>query len=295
MKKTKRKRLNNLGAFFVFMGPSLFAFTCILVIPMLYGFYLTFTDYRPIADSYSFVGLSNYIAVFTDKEFLGQFLKTLSYVFFSTIFSNAMAFMLAYLLTSKLKAQNFLRAGFFTPNLIGGIVLGYIWKFIFANVVTNIGKSLEYEPLMTSFLTNPDRAILAMIIVTVWQYAGYLMMIYIAGFVGIPTDVVEAAEIDGATGAKKLFKVTIPLMVPSFIICFFISISRGFMAYDLNLALTNGDPYGSTRLASMHIYQKAFQANQYAVGQAEAIVLFVVVAIVSVTQVMLTKRFEVES
>jgi len=295
MKKAIRRRRNDVGAFFVFMSPSLFAFICVLIIPMLYGFYLTFTDYRPIADTYSFVGLSNYKAVFTDKEFIGQFMKTLGYVFFSTIFSNAVAFMLAYILTSGLRAQNFLRAGFFTPNLIGGIILGYIWKFIFANVVTNIGKRLNYGPLMTSFLTHPDRAILAMIIVTVWQYAGYFMMIYIAGFVGIPRDVIEAAEIDGATGIKKLFRVTIPLMVPSFIICFFISISRGFMAYDLNLALTDGDPYGSTRLASMHIYQKAFQANQYAAGQAEAIILFIVVAVVSVTQVMLTKRFEVES
>ena len=120
-------------------------------------------------------------------------------------------------------------------------------------------------------------------------------MIYIAGFVGINKEVLEAADIDGAKGFKKLFYVTIPSMVPSFIICFFITISRGFMAYDLNLALTNGAPYGSTRLASMHIYQKAFQANQYALGQAEAIVLFIVVAIVAVTQVLLTKRYEVEA
>jgi raffinose/stachyose/melibiose transport system permease protein len=134
-----------------------------------------------------------------------------------------------------------------------------------------------------------------MVIVTVWQYAGYLMMIYVAGFVGIPKDVQEAAEIDGAMGLRKLFKVTIPLMVPSFIICFFISISRGFMSYDLNLALTNGQPYGSTRLAAMHIYQKAFQANEYGIGQADAIVLFIAVAIAAVTQVILSKRREVEA
>jgi len=291
----KKRVLKNAGSFISFMGPTLFSFTCVLLIPLLYGVYLTFTNYRPIADSYEFVGLSNFIAVFSDKEFLAQFLKTLRYVLYSALFSNLTAFLLAYLLTSNVKAQNFFRACFFTPNLIGGIVLGYIWKFIFANVITSIGKSLDYSPLSTSMLTNPDRAIMAMIIVTVWQYAGYLMMIYIAGFVGIPKDIAEAAEIDGATGLKKLIKVTVPLMVPSFIICFFISVSRGFMAYDLNLALTDGDPYGSTRLASMHIYQKAFQANQYAVGQAEALILFIVVAIVAVTQVLLTKRFEVEA
>lgn len=277
------------------MGPSLIAFICVLLIPLVYGIYLTFTNYSPITGTQDYVGFQNFAAIFSDKEYLGQFLKTLRYVFYSTIFCNVLAFILAYLLTSNVKGQNFFRAGFFTPNLIGGIVLGYIWKFIFANVIILIGKSLEYEPLMTSFLTHPERAIWAMIIVTVWQYAGYLMMIYVAGFVSIPKDILEASDIDGATGLKKLFKVTIPMMVPSFIICFFISISRGFMSYDLNLALTNGQPYGSTRLAAMHIYQKAFQANQYGVGQAEAIVLFIAVAIAAVSQVLLTKRYEVEA
>lgn len=293
--KSKKKALNDAGIFITFMGPSLLTFTCVLLIPFLYGVLLTFTNYNPIKGTKDFVGFFNYIAIFSDKEFLAQFIKTLGYVFYSTIFCNILAFILAYILTNNIKTQNFLRSGFFTPNLIGGIILGYIWKFIFANVITQIGNSLEFEPLMTSLLTHPDRAILAMIIVTVWQYAGYLMMIYIAGFVGIPKEILEASEIDGAKGIKKLLRITIPSMVPSFIICFFITISRGFMAYDLNLALTNGAPYGSTRLASMHIYQKAFQANQYATGQAEAIVLFIVVAIVTVSQVLLTKKHEVEA
>lgn len=293
--KKKNKTLRNAGEFLTFMGPSLIAFVCVLFIPLVYGVYLTFTNYSPITGTQGFIGLSNYISVFSDPEFLEQFAKTLGYVFFSSILCNLVAFFLAFLLTSNVRAQNFLRAGFFTPNLIGGVILGYIWKFIFANVITLIGKSLEYAPLMTSFLTNPERAIWAMVIVTVWQYAGYFMMIYIAGFVGVPKDIQEAAELDGATGIKKLFRVTIPLMVPSFIICFFISVSRGFMAYDLNLALTNGQPYGATRLAAMHIYQKAFQANQYGVGQAEAIILFVAVAIAAVSQVLLTKKLEVEA
>lgn len=277
-----------------FTGPSLFAFICVLIIPFFYGIFLTFTDWNGIAGSYQFVGFANYAKVFSDKEFLRQFLVTLKYVFLSTVLCNVLAFTLAYLLTSGMKAQNFLRGGFFIPNLIGGIILGYIWKFIFANVLTQLGKSMDIEWLKTSFLTNPDRAVWAMIIVTVWQYAGYLMMIYIAGFVGVPKDVDEAADIDGAHGLRKLFSVTIPMLVPSINICMFISLSRGFMAYDLNLSLTNGGPYGSTQLAAMHVYQKAFQAKQYGVGQAEAIILFVVVALLSVTQVMLNKRREVE-
>ena len=138
----KNKLLGNIGNFILFMGPSLFAFACVLIIPFLYGIYLTFTDYSPIRITYEFVGFSNFRAVFTDKEFWQQFLKTLGYVLYSTIFCNLLAFILAYLLTSNIRGRNFLRAGFFTPNLIGGIVLGYIWKFIFANVVTKLGETL---------------------------------------------------------------------------------------------------------------------------------------------------------
>lgn len=289
------RKVHKLGYFLAFAGPSLAVFFCVLAIPFIYGIFLTFTDYSPISDSSNFVGVANFVSVFSDQEFLRQFLKTVVYVFYSTLLSNMVAFMLAALLTSGIAGENFLRGGFFTPNLIGGIILGYIWKFIFANVFTQLGTSLQFKPLMTSLLTDPDKAIFAMILVTTWQYAGYLMVIYIAGFVSIPREIPEAASIDGATGLRMLLKVTIPLMVPSFIVCLFISISRGFMVYDFNLALTNGDPYGSTRLASMHIFQKAFQANKYAVGQAEAIVLFLVVAIVAVSQVVFTKKFEVEA
>lgn len=286
--------LKRCGYFLAFTGPSLFAFVCVLIIPFFYGIFLTFTDWNGIANNYQFIGLQNYAKVFADKEFLRQFLVTLKYVLFSAVLCNVLAFVLAYFLTSGMRAQNFLRGGFFVPNLIGGIILGYIWRFIFANVLTQLGKSWGIDWMSTSFLTNPDRAVWAMIIVTVWQYAGYLMMIYIAGFVGVPKDVDEAADIDGAKGLTKLFRVTIPLLVPSINICVFITLSRCFMAYDLNLSLTNGGPYGSTQLAAMHVYQKAFQAKQFGVGQSEAILLFVVVALLSVTQVMLNKKREVE-
>jgi len=295
MMGSNNRKIRNIGYFLSFAGPSLAAFILVLLAPFVYGVVLTFTNYSPLSESREFVGLRNFAAVFSDAEFIRQFLKTIVYVLYATVLSNVVAFLLAALLTSGIKGENFLRGGFFTPNLIGGIVLGYIWKFIFANVFTQIGQSLQFRPLMTSMLTNPDRAILAMVIVTVWQYAGYLMVIYIAGFVSIPKEIPEAAALDGATGLRKVIKVIIPLMVPSFIICLFISLSRGFMVYDFNLALTNGDPYGSTRLAAMHIYQKAFQANRYATGQAEAIVLFCVVAAVAVTQVVVSKKFEVEA
>ena len=292
---SNNKLHKKIGLFLVFAGPALFAFVCVLLLPLIQGIAFTFTDWNLVSDKFNFIGLKNYQTVFKDKEFISQFLLTIRYVLYSSVLSNLTAFTLAYLLTSGMRGQNLLRGAFFLPNLIGGIVLGYIWKFIFSNVLTQLGKSLGITLLSTSFLTNPQRALWAMIIVTVWQYAGYLMMIYIAGIVAIPQEIQEAADLDGSHSLGRLFRITIPLMVPSFVICLFISISRGFMTYDLNLTLTNGGPFGSTQLAAMHVYQKAFLAKQYGIGQAEAIVLFIVVAAVSVTQVMLTKRLEVEA
>ncbi len=287
--------LEKIKWFLVFTGPTFIAFLCVMVIPFFYGIYMTFTDWDALADTYQFAGLRNYALVFSDRAFHRQFLVTFRYVIGSSIFVNILAFVLAYLLTSGIRAQNFLRAGFLTPNLIGGIVLGYIWRFIFANVFTLVGKNLGIRELSTSFLSHPDRAVWALIIVTVWQYAGYLMVIYIAGMVSIPKEIEEAASIDGASGLRKLFFVTIPLMFPAFVICIFLAFSRGFIAYDLNLSLTNGAPYGSTQLAAMYVYQQAFLARRYGLGQAEAIVLFIVVAVVAITQVLLTKRYEVEA
>ena len=194
-----------------------------------------------------------------------------------------------------MKGIGFFRTGFFTPNLIGGVVLGFIWQFIFSRVLVSIGSSTGIDFLSSSFLADPTKAFWAMVIVTVWQTSGYMMLIYIAGFTGISADVMEAASIDGATGFQKLKNVTVPLMMPSFVICIFLTLSRCFMVYDLNLSLTGGEPYGSTIMAAMHVYNKAFTSKQYGVGQAEALILFLMVAIVSGIQIYLGKRKEVEA
>ena len=206
---------------------------------------------------------------------------------------NIVAFFLAYLLSNGIKGQNFFRAGFFTPNLIGGVVLGFIWKFIFSNVFTAIGKSLGAEWLSKSMLSAPKTAYFALILVTVWQLAGYMMLIYIAGFTGLSHDVLEAASIDGATGMRRMRSIILPLMVPSFVICIFLTLSRTFMVYDLNLTLTKGGPYASTRLVAMHVYEKAFTSRNYGVGQSEALFLFVIVAIISGIQVWMGRKKEV--
>lgn len=220
---------------------------------------------------------------------------TFKYVIVVVILVNIIAFGIAYLLTRGIKGQNFFRAGFFTPNLIGGIVLGYIWQFVFSRVFVNIGESTGWKLFGVSWLSDPSKAFAALVLVSVWQLSGYMILIYVAGFMGLSEDVMEAASIDGASGWVKLKNITLPLMMSSITICLFLTLSRAFMVYDVNLSLTAGGPYGTTEMAAMHVYEKAFTSRQFGVGQAEAFILFLVVACISGVQVYLTKKQEVEA
>jgi len=291
----KKMYLRNTGTFLLFGGPAVFAFAAVVFIPFIVGLFLTFTNWDVRIGDSSLVGFSNYVEVFKDKTFLTQLWFTIKYVFFTVLISNLMAFFIALALTSGLKGEKWLRTGFFTPNLIGGIVLGYLWQTLFSQVLPYLGKKYEWALFSSSWLTNTDTAFWALVIATAWQFVGYLMIIYIAGFSGVPGDVLEAASIDGANRSTILRRITLPLSVPAIVICIFISISRSFLTYDINLALTKGGPFNSTELASYHIVQKAFLSNQYGVGQAEAVVLFAVVAVFALTQSYLLKRLEVES
>ena len=289
----KKSTTEDIKAGAMFALPGLVVFFLVVIIPFVYGFYLTFTDWNGVSQVKSLVGVRNYIDTFKDVEFWSSMWLTLKYVAISVILVNTVAFGLAYLLSNGIKGQNFFRAGFFTPNLIGGVVLGFIWKFIFSNVFTAIGKTMGFDWLSKSMLSEPKTAFFALILVTVWQLAGYMMLIYIAGFTGLSHDVLEAASIDGATGWRRMRSIILPLMVPSFVICIFLTLSRTFMVYDLNLTLTKGGPYASTRLVAMHVYEKAFTARNYGVGQAEALFLFIVVAIISGLQVWMGRKKEV--
>lgn len=281
--------------YLLFAGPATFLFAAVVIVPFLYGVYLTFTSWDGISSAKPFIGFQNYAVVFQDGDFWRALGLTILYVLASVALINLFGFLLAYFLTSGLKGQNFLRAGFFTPNLIGGIVLGFIWQFVFSQAMVAVGKATGLSLFATSWLSDPVKAFWAMVIVTVWQYSGYMMIIYVAGFTGIPQDLKEAAGIDGCNGFQTLTRITVPLMVPSFVICLFLSVSRTFMVYDLNISFTKGGPYGSTIMAAMHVYQKAFTSKQYGVGQAEAFVLFLVVAIITIVQTYLGKRKEVQA
>lgn len=290
-----RNRTDRIKNFSIFALPAIFVFATVVIIPFLYGLYLTFTDWNGVTDVKNLVGFSNYVGLFKDRDFWVSMLLTLKYVLLSVILVNLVAFLFAYMLTSGIKGQNFFRTGFFTPNLIGGVVLGFIWQFVFSRILVNVGDATGWGIFSTSWLSDPNKAFWSLIIVTIWQLSGYMMLIYVAGFTGMSEDVLEAASIDGATGIQKLKSIVMPLMVPSFVICLFLTLSKAFMVYDVNLTLTGGEPYGTTRLVAMHVYEKAFTARQYGIGQAEAVFLFLVVAIISGLQVYIGKKKEVEA
>ncbi len=289
-------RTKNKGKdFCMFALPGMFCFFAVVIVPFLYGVYLTLTDWNGVADVKNFVGLKNFGGVVKDAQFWTSLLLTFKYVIFVVIIVNVLAFGIAYLLTRGIKGENFFRAGFFTPNLIGGIVLGYIWQFVFSRVFVNIGESTGWSLFEVSWLSEPTNAFIALVVVSVWQLSGYMILIYVAGFMGLSEDVMEAASIDGASGFVKLKNIIMPLMMSSITICLFLTLSRAFMVYDVNLSLTAGAPYGTTEMAAMHVYEKAFTSRQFGVGQAEALILFIIVACISGIQVYLTKRQEVEA
>ena len=286
---TKRKGKD----FCIFALPGLFCFLAVVIVPFLYGVYLTLTDWNGVSSVKNFVGLKSFAAMAKDAQFWSSLVLTFKYVIAVVVLVNVLAFLIAYLLTRGFKGQNFFRAGFFTPNLIGGIVLGYIWQFVFSRVFVSIGEATDWNLFEISWLSKPNTAFAAMVLVTVWQLSGYMILIYVAGFTGLDTEVMEAASIDGASGWKKMKNIILPLMMPSITICLFLTLSRAFMVYDVNLSLTGGAPYGSTEMAAMHVYEKAFTSRQFGTGQAEAIVLFLIVACISGIQVYITKKKEV--
>ena len=181
------------------------------------------------------------------------------------------------------------------PNLIGGIILGYIWQFVFNKVIVYFGDALNVTVLQKSMLSGSASAFAALVLVTIWQFSGYMMLIYIAGLTGVSEDLKEAAKIDGCNESQTTRYIVLPLMRASFTICMFLTITRCFMIYDVNLSLTEGGPYGSTVMAAMYVFQKAFSAKQYGVGQTEAIILFIFTAVIAVSQTIINKRKEVEA
>ena len=281
--------------FLLFMGPVLAAFCIGFVWPFIQGIYLSFCQFRLIKDA-KFIGLANYAKALSDESFRHAFWYTALFAIVSLVLINVLAFFVAYILTQKIKGSNLFRTVFFMPNLIGGIVLGYIWSMIFDGILSHYN---------TSSLLETKYGFWGLIILMIWQQVGYMMIIYIAGLQAVPDELTEAARIDGASRSQILFRVTIPNVMPSITICTFLGLTNGFKLFDQNLALTGGQPFiinsdGSaiktTEMLALNIFNTFYGSNTSATGvaQAKAVLFFILVAGLGLTQLAFTRKREVQ-
>ena len=270
----------------VFVLPTLVAFLIFFAVPFIMGLYLSFTEFTTVENA-TFVGFKNYITAFTENnDFLNALWFTIKFTLTSVITINLFAFILALMLTRKILGTNLFRTVFFMPNLIGGIVLGYIWQLIINGVLLPFGYSIT---------SDQSFGFWGLIVLMNWQMIGYMMIIYIAGISNVPHDILEAAKVDGAGAFTTLFKITIPSVMPSITICLFLTITNSFKLFDQNLALTAGAPGGRTKMLALDIYETFYGKIGYeGVGQAKAVIFFIIVAAIALTQLVLTRRKEVE-
>lgn len=300
---SKDKKIEKL-VFWLFLAPALFSFLMVQIIPFMFGIYYSFTNWSATAQlSIDFIGMKNYIEAFQDPSFLYATIITSIYTFMNIILVNVIAFSLALLVTSNLKGRNIYRAGFFLPNIIGGIILGYIWQFIFNQFIPKLAAAVGFTYLSENLLLgNSNTAILALVIVSTWQYAGYIMMIYVAALQNVPKDLLEAAQIDGASAWQRFRNVTIPLVAPAFTVTLFLTLVNSFKQFDVNASLTNGGPstmfmgraIKGTTLLAMNINDTSIISLNTAQAQAKAIVFFLVLVTFSLIQVYISKKREVE-
>ena len=277
----------------LFILPTFAAFCIGFVWPFIQGIYLSICSFNTPKDA-TWVGLTNYVKAFNDAGFLNAFKNTTAFAIVTIILINVISFAIAYALTQKMRGSNVFRTVFFMPNLIGGVVLGYIWSMIFDGILKNFGTYLT---------ANGTYGFWGLVILVCWQQIGYMMIIYIAGLQAVPEDMLEAAKIDGATGAQTLFKVIIPNVMPSITTCTFLTLTNGFKLFDQNMALTGGLPsvmqngakVNITEMLALNIFSTYnISKNYHGVAQAKAVIFFLLVAVLAIAQQAATRSKEVQ-
>lgn len=267
----------------IFLGPMLIAFTAVFIVPFAMGLYLSLCKFTTV-DNAVFIGFENFKAAFTDQNFLNALWFTVKFTVVSVITVNVIAFFLALLLTRGMRGSNLFRTVFFMPNLIGGIVIGYIWNLILNGVLGMMGVDITY---------SASYGFWGLVILMNWQMIGYMMVIYIAGIQSIPGSLIEASHIDGASGAQTLRRIIMPMIMPSVTICTFLTLSNSFKLFDQNLALTNGAPNRETAMMALDIYNTFYgSVGQQGVGQAKAVIFAVIVALIAWIQLKITRSRE---
>lgn len=269
----------------IFALPTLVAFTIGFIIPFVMGVYLSFCEFTTVTDA-KFVGLKNYAKIFTDSTFSHALWYTVLFTIVSVLAINVLAFLIAMLLTKGIKGTNLFRTVFFMPNLIGGIVLGYIWQIILNGILAHFERTLTYSSTYGFW---------GLVILMCWQQIGYMMIIYVAGLQNIPGELIEAAKIDGANTWQLLRHVTLPMLMPTITICSFLTLTNGFKLFDQNLALTGGNPGRMSELLALNIYNTMYGTTGWqGVGQAKAVIFFILVAVIAIVQNKLTTSKEVQ-
>lgn len=269
----------------IFVLPTFAAFTIGFILPFIIGVYLSFCRFTTITDA-KFIGLGNYLKIWTDDSFVHALWFTTIFTIVTVILINFLAFLVALALTRKIVGTNVFRTVFFMPNLIGGIVLGYIWNLLLNGVLSLWNRTLTYSSVYGFW---------GLVILLLWQQVGYMMIIYIAGIQNIPGDLIEAAKIDGADAWQRLRYVTIPMLMPSITVCTFLTLTNGFKLFDQNLALTNGEPSDMSEMLALNIFHTFYGRNGWeGVGQAKAVIFFLIVGAIAITQNRITRSREVQ-
>jgi raffinose/stachyose/melibiose transport system permease protein len=290
MNRSTKERIS----YWAFVGPIALAFLVVVVIPFVWGIYYSFTSWNGIVKSeVTWIGWKNFTTILKDSQFLQSFWFTTRFAVVAVFLINLIGFSLALLVTRSTRSANPLRTVFFMPNLIGGLILGFIWQFIYVQAFSSLGDVLGI-PGLKGWLATPRTGFWGMEILMTWQMSGYVMVVYIAALQNIPRELVEAASLDGAGAWTRLRHITIPLVAQAFTISMFLMLSNSFKLYDQNLSLTNGGPFNSTQMLAMNIYNQAFVFDKMGLAQAKAVIFFIVVAAVSLTQVRMNKSREVE-
>ncbi|SFC73781.1 raffinose/stachyose/melibiose transport system permease protein [Alkalibacterium subtropicum] len=286
--KGKKKNLY----YWAFVIPSLLAVFFVIVLPLILGIGTSLTN----SDGHTavFIGLNNYRRLLSDEQFIYSLWFTIRFAFVAVILINVIGLGLALIVTQKIgKISLFFRTVFFMPNLIGGIILGFIWQFIFVRAFAGIAEATGLT-FFNAWLADTTTGFWGLVIVFLWQMSGYIMIIYISFLANIPGELIEAGKIDGANKWQAFWQIKFPMLAPAFTVSLFLTLANAFKIYDLNLALTNGAPFGSTEMIAMNIYNTAFFQYQQGYAQSKAVIFFLIVAVISLTQVFITRRKEVD-
>lgn len=289
-------RFKRIGLAVCFLGPVTVFFCLVFVIPFLSGIYYSFTEWNGVNQDAQWIGWKNFITIFTqDAQFLKSFGFTLRFTLVTLVTANVVAFLFALALVQPIKSRGALRTAFFLPNVIGGVLLGFIWRFIFVNGFGTLGQITGISTLQQPWLGTPETGFWGVVLVYTWRSVGYLMIIYVANLLNIDKAQLEAAKIDGAQGFPLFRYIILPLVMPAITVCLFLTLSWTFKSFDIVISLTQGGPFRSTETVALNIYLEAFSYSNYGLGAAKSLIYFLIVGIFTLTQVNLTKKAEVEA